>query len=124
MSREPRLSAIPSHHKLAWPTLLVMRELGRPVNNTEVLEGVAKLLDLGPELVAEPLGRGKRTRLEYKLSWARTLLKGMGAIEKVEPAVWAVTNGGQGVTEADISEVTKSMLAKLTSDKRHRPTER
>lgn len=108
---------VPSHHRLAWPALQVMKQVGRPVHNSEVLDAVARLLQLSPEVVARPLGRGSRTQLEYKLSWSRTLLKGLGAIEKVEPAVWAVTERGQEITEADVAEVTKSMLARLTTDR-------
>ena len=117
MDEAKSAEVLPSHHRLAWPTLFVMREFRRPVHNSEVLEAVARLLKLSPELVSEPLGRGRRTRLEYKLSWARTLLKGMGAIEKIEPATWAVTECGQTVIEADIAEVTRSMLARLTYDR-------
>lgn len=105
---------LPSHHRLAWPTLTVMKRLGRPAHNSEILAEVATLLNLSPEMVAQPLGRGRRTRLEYKLSWSRTLLKGIGAIEKVEPAVWAVTERGQHITEEEVAQVTAAMLDKLT----------
>jgi hypothetical protein len=117
VAREMPGAKLPSHHRLAWPTLLVMREFGRPVHNSEILQGVARKLQLSPELVSEPLGKGKRTRLEYKLSWARTLLKGIGAVELVEPAVWRVTSRGEVVTEADIALASQSMLAHLTSNR-------
>lgn len=117
MEQDASPAKLPSHHRLAWPTLLVMREFGRPAHNSEVLQGVARHLQLSSELVAEPMGQGSRTRLEYKLSWARTLLKGIGAVEIVEPAVWRVTKRGETVTEADISDATQSMLARLTADR-------
>lgn len=108
---------LPSHHRLAWPTLVVMKELDRPAHNSEILDRVARLLQLSPEQIAEPLGKGQggRTRLEYKLSWVRTLLKGIGAIERVKPAVWAVTKRGKAVTETEIANETASMLSRVTS---------
>lgn len=111
-----RYEKLPSHHRLAWPTLLVMKEVDRPVHNSEVVQLVAEALSLSPELVEQPLGqgRGRRTRLEYKLSWARTLLKGLGAIELVHPAVWVITERGKLLQESDVTQATDEMLSQLT----------
>lgn len=93
-----------------------MKEVNRPVHNSEVVQRVAEALSLSPQLVEQPLGqgRGRRTRFEYKLSWARTLLKGLGAIELVQPAVWVITESGKLLQESDVTQATDEMLSQLT----------
>ena len=60
----------------------------------------------------------QRTKLDYRLAWARTMLKGMGAMENDAPAHWVVTAHGRSVTEDDIRAVANGMLAKLSANQR------
>jgi hypothetical protein len=65
------------------------------------------------ELKRSPRGTGSRTLLDYKLGWSRTILKNMGAVQKVAPATWLATDNGRQATEADVEEYYKAMLGRL-----------
>ncbi|NME81510.1 winged helix-turn-helix domain-containing protein [Rhodococcus sp. 105337] len=100
----------PSHHHMAWPTLVVMKRLDRPITNKEANQLVAAELGLSPEQVALRRGNTSRTVLDYRLAWSRTLLRGIGAIENVGPALWVITERGRLVTEEDVAAVSAAML--------------
>ena len=47
-------------------------------------------------------GDGPRTEIEYRLAWARTHLKGMGALNNSERGVWSTTEAGRAMTPEDV----------------------
>src|SRR5689334_22203119 len=107
MDEELERRRFPSHAQLAWPTLVVMKRLGRPVTNQEAVDLVAREVHLTPEQVRITRGRrGSRTLLDYRLAWSRTLLKGIGAIENLGPCLWKVTAIGENIQESDIKAAT------------------
>lgn len=59
-----------------------------------------------------------RTLLDYRLAWARTMLKGMGAIINDAPAHWVVTDKGRLTTEADIRAEADRMISNIGSGQR------
>jgi restriction system protein len=110
---------MPTHTAMAWPTLLVLREAGHEMTNAEIVAAVADRLDLTPAQRTLPrTERSQRTLLDYRLAWARTLLKNVGAIVNEHPARWTVTEAGQVTTEADIQTYVEQMLQRSTT----RPT--
>jgi restriction system protein len=111
---------MPSHAMMAWPALLAMRRSDDPSTNAEVLEAVAD--DLALDGAQRTLARGKsrRTVLDYRLAWSRTLLRTIGAIENVGPGLWAVTEAGQRTTEADVEAYVGKMLANLAEHNRNK----
>ena len=115
MVKDRGVPTLPSHVRLAWPTLQVMKRLNRPAKNAEVARLVAKEIRLTPEQISILSGSGSRTLLEYRLCWSRTFLKTMGAIAKIGPAEWAVTKDGCTVTEVDIDAASKQLLHNLKS---------
>ncbi|WP_037204741.1 winged helix-turn-helix domain-containing protein [Rhodococcus opacus] len=111
---------LPSHHHMAWPTLVVMKRLDRPVTNKEANQLVAAELGLSPDQVALRRGNTSRTVLDYRLAWSRTLLRGIGAIENVGPALWVITERGRLVTEEDVAAVSATMLREFVERQAHR----
>lgn len=110
MADQDKTPNLPSHHHMAWPMLVVMKRLDRPVTNKESNQLVAGELGLSPAQVALTRGNTSRTVLDYRLAWARTLLRGMGAINNVGPALWVITERGHLVTEEDVAAVSATML--------------
>ncbi|MGW5286055.1 winged helix-turn-helix domain-containing protein [Rhodococcus pyridinivorans] len=104
---------LPSHHHMAWPTLVIMKRLNRPVTNRELNHLIATELGLSDAQVSLKRGTTSRTVLDYRLAWSRTLLRGMGAIEKVAPALWVITDKGRLVSEKDVTAVSNTMLRKF-----------
>jgi len=111
-----RLVDMPTHTAMAWPTLLVLREAGREMSNAEIVAAVADRLGLTHDQRTLPrTERSRRTLLDYRLAWSRTLLKQLGAIFNEQPARWTVTAIGRTVTEEDIRAHVDRMLGVLTA---------
>lgn len=111
---------LPSHVAMAWPTLCAIKRAGGSASNTEIMEEVAADLHLTEEQQALLCGRGSRTLLDYRLAWARTFLKHMGAIVNDAPCQWSITESGREATSEDIQHVARTMLAKLVEYDRNR----
>jgi hypothetical protein len=116
-----RTKQLPSHVVMAWPTLRAIKRAGGSASNAEILEAVAVDLNLTDEQRAVLRGRGgTRTLLEYRLAWARTFLKNMGAIAYDAPCQWSITEIGQETTPEDIENFKKKMLDKLAEYSRNK----
>jgi restriction system protein len=93
---------IPSVGELLWPTLQAVREIGDSGTIEEIVEKVIELEGFTEEQQAVPHGKGSRTKLEYRLAWARTCLKGMGVLDNSERGVWSTTEAGRAMTPEDV----------------------
>jgi restriction system protein len=61
------------------------------------------------EQQAVPHGEdGRMSEVEYRLHWARTHLKGVGALENSARGVWAVTDHGRSMSEAEMRAAAKA----------------
>jgi restriction system protein len=79
---------VPSYSDLLWPTLRAVREMGDSGTIGEIVEKVIESEGFTDEQQGVPHGDGPRTEIEYRLAWARTYLKGMGALDGV-PVKWS-----------------------------------
>jgi len=85
---------IPPYNELLWPTLVAVRQLGGRARIEEVDELVAALEEFSDEQMAFLHKDGPQTEFEYRLAWARTYLKGMGALDNPERGIWVTTAPG------------------------------
>ncbi|HLB20985.1 MAG TPA: restriction endonuclease [Solirubrobacteraceae bacterium] len=97
---EPR---VPSYRELLWPTLRAVREIGDSGRIEEIVEKVMQNESFTEEQQAVLHGDGRATELEYRLAWARTYLKGMGALNNSERGVWSTTELGRTLTPEDVA---------------------
>jgi len=72
------------------PTLKALKKLGGSGAVIEIEEEVAQILNLSEEAVNE-IHRESRTKLSYRLAWARNYLKRYGLIDNSSRGVWALT---------------------------------
>jgi restriction system protein len=84
-------SELPSNAELASSVVSAIRALGGFATNEQIRQEVIRSLDLSPDLVAE-VHSGGRTRLEYKLAWARTIAKQRRLIESSGRMAWKLIN--------------------------------
>ena len=87
---------------LIWPTLKAIKALGGSGSNREINQKVIELESYSEEIQNKPHANGSQTELEYKLAWARTMLKGYGALENIGHNVWRITSLGENLTESDV----------------------
>ena len=98
-------SRVPQAREMLNPTLSAIRNLGDSARNDEITEQVIGLMNI-PESVAEiPHKDGGRSQLEYRLAWARTLLKAYGVIDNSQRGVWRLTSAGLKTQLVDPSVV-------------------
>jgi Mrr N-terminal domain len=73
---------VPTVNDLLWPTLSAVLELGGSGTNEEINEKILEREDFTEEQQAVLHGDGPKTEIIYRLFWARTDLKGMGAVAR------------------------------------------
>ncbi len=86
---------VPTYDGLFNPLLRAMRELGGSASVSEQEDKVVELLGLSDEEAAE-IHRGNRTKLSYRLAWARNYLKRAGLLDNSARGVWALTAKRKG----------------------------
>lgn len=102
---------VPSQRRLLWVALEAVRALGGSGRIGEIDE---KAIELGKFTEAQQAvihGAGPRTELEYRLAWARTRLKAVGALENSTRGVWSVTDLGRSLNSAELDRLDRARRA-------------
>jgi len=86
------------------PTIEALRALGGSGTFQEVNEKVIDLEGYTDEQLAVLHGDGEKSEIEYRLAWARTNLKNLGAVTNSSRGVWALTEYGREATESELIE--------------------
>jgi hypothetical protein len=81
---------LPSETLLIDALLRGLQRIGRPASIEEQEREVAQVLNLSEADLSE-IHEGTRTKLSYRLAWARTYLKSLGLVRPVDRAVWELT---------------------------------
>lgn len=83
---------IPNYAELIENTFLALKQLGGSGKNDEINSQVAAIMNLSEEVLSVPhLNSSSLSEVNYRLAWARTLLKNYGAVENSARSVWAIT---------------------------------
>jgi restriction system protein len=97
---------VPTYDGLFNPLLRAMRELGGSASVSEQEDKVVELLGLSDEEAAE-IHRGNRTKLSYRLAWARNYLKRAGLLDNSARGVWALTAKGKAADNVDPKAINR-----------------
>lgn len=111
---------VPTHADLLWPTLQGVKEIGGSGTIDEINEHVIEREGFTEEQQAVLHNEGPRTKIEYRLAWARTYLKGMGALDNSERGVWSITDPGRQFDEGDVARLHREYLVTLRAARRER----
>ena len=103
----------PTQLELVEPLFAILVELGGSATIDEIRDHIIQKLKLSDEVVDEPHkgSASQQTELEYQLAWARTRLKGLGAIINSKRGVWMITPEYTGRTSVTREEVTEHIKA-------------
>lgn len=99
---------IPKYDGLFNPLLQAMHSLGGSASISEQEDSVAAILKLTDAEVSE-IHKGNRTKLSYRLAWARNYLKRYGVLDNSARGVWALTTEGQKIQSLDTNVVKKTV---------------
>lgn len=109
---------VPSYDKLLWPTLRAVRALGHSARIDEMVEKVVEQEGFTEEQVAVLHRDGPRSEVEYRVAWARTYLKGMGALDNPQRGVWVTTERGKELAEDEIEPLRQGYIQKLRKQRK------
>jgi len=109
---------IPQYHELMWPALQVTKALGGSATVREMNERVVESQGFSEEQQDVPHGEGRMSELEYRLHWARTHLKGIGALENSSRGVWAITEHGRSIGQKEMQVETKKWRDQLRTSRK------
>lgn len=98
--------AVPTNDELFNPLLKALHELGGSASVAEMEEKVALILNLSEE-DANEIHRGNRTKLNYRLAWARNYLKRFGLLENSTRGVWSLTPEGTKTVKVNKDQVNR-----------------
>ena len=106
----------PDHLELIVPTIKALKEMGGTATPAEITNKVIELEKYPEEIQTEPQkGDGYRTKLEYRLAWARTYMKKfLNAVEDKSRGLWSLTADG---LKLDISD-PKKIIELATENKK------
>lgn len=106
------MARMPQVEDLLWPALVAIRGLGGSATISELDQKVMELQSYDEDIQSVVHGEdGRQTELEYRLAWARTYLRGIGAITNSARGVWSVTERGRTVSEAEVLAAAKAWRA-------------
>ena len=112
---------IPTQRQLMWPALQAMRKLGGSAHIAEISEQVAEQERFSEELMGIMHGRSSQSEIDYRLAWARTRLREIGAVVNSSRGVWALTELGRTITEQRMANMDKERRKLRSSSKKPKP---
>lgn len=96
---------IPPYTEMMWPVLLALKDLGDSGANQEIEDRAIEILGLTDVQVATLHSDGPQTEVRYRMAWARTYLKKVGALENSVKGVWSLTDCGQTMSKVEVKGV-------------------
>lgn len=98
------------------PTLLALHNLGGSGSISEIEEEVSTILNLTEEQINE-IHRGSKTKLSYRLAWARNYLKRVELLSNSSRGVWALTTKGLETRSVDKENVKRKVAAEIRKER-------
>lgn len=107
---------VPSHVKMIAPVFQALKELGGSGTTLEIYEKVITIMSLDQKTLEEPQKAGEpRTKVQYRLAWARTYLKNYGAIQQSSRGIWTIAAAFSKVSFIDGNEVNEFVHKKAAN---------
>jgi restriction system protein len=113
MSSERGAAKVPQYNEFFWPVVQALKETGGSASIAEMYERVVADMRLSEEVLAVPHGDGTTSEVEYRLAWARTYLKKVGAVDNSERGIWALTGKGRAFTAKDAAQVVRQVRSQF-----------
>jgi len=109
---------VPSYDDLVYPTIQALIALGGSGSNEEIVEKVIELERYPDDIEEVRNARGTMSLIAYRLAWARTYLKKVGALENSTRGVWTLTHTGKSMSAEDCKRVPNLVKKAYIDSKR------
>jgi restriction system protein len=100
-----------------WPALKAMKALGGSATHGELLDKIIELEQI-PEAIQNVMHTESQTKLSYNLAWAKTYLGKYCALENPSHGVWAITEKGKALTEAEVRQIPSEVRKQYKGKKK------
>ena len=101
---------IPTPRDLMYSTLIAVRDLGGAATRSEMVEKVPEIAGISDEQLAvvfpEDSKHQGKSKVLYRIQWAYTYLKKIGALDNSQRGVWSITQTGLPSLQMDNAEAT------------------
>ena len=112
--------SVPTHLELHWSTLQAIEEIGGSGTIEEIDQKVIEREGFTEEQQSVLSADGRQSKIEYRLAWARTYLKGIGALDNSARGVWALTDEGRAMEESTLKPLVKEYRSSQQAARRER----
>jgi restriction system protein len=102
---------VPPYDKMLWPTLQAIKELGNSGSNQEIEDKAIEIAEYTDAQLGALHGEGPQTEIRYRMAWARTYLKAVGALENSSRGIWSITDYGESLKEVDMAGIPARVRA-------------
>ena len=110
---------MPRAANLMWPTLRALERLGGSASNRELDDRVSTDLGLADAMLDVMHGDGPQTEFSNRCGWARTRLRGIGAVDNSARGVWTITEAGRRIGSAEeVRELARRQRREYRGDPR------
>lgn len=110
-------SQVPKFADIMFPCLNALKSLGGSGTNEEILDRICELEKIPDDVQRVQGSNHGQTLLGYRLAWARSFLKKVGAVQNTDRGVWAITEKGQSLTEPECKKIPAA-VRKMENGKR------
>ena len=119
MTKQLSRSDVPTYDRLIYSTIKALKVLGGSGTNDEIFDSVISVENFPAELVEIKHKDERLSLLEYRLAWARTYLKKVGAIGNSERGVWNLTDQGKTISEAECLEIPSKVRKNYAGNRKN-----
>mgnify|MGYP003947011657 CR=1 FL=1 len=117
----PIIADIPSYDTFMWPIIERMKVHGRSMTNAEMDDDLASYMGFTDEQRSLEHGTTGRSEVEYRMAWARTYLKKIGALTNSGRAVWTLTPRGASMTKEEVDAGPREVRGQYAERRAARP---
>jgi restriction system protein len=117
-------SKVPKYHQLIYPTLKALKALGGSGTNEEILDKVCELEQFPAEIEQVPHSDNRQTEINYRLAWARTYLKRVGAVDNSQHGIWTLTEKGASLTPDDCKKIPAEVRKMVAADRKNKSVDK
>ncbi|HMR17678.1 MAG TPA: restriction endonuclease [Sphingobacterium sp.] len=115
MARKKQSNGVPTFDKMLIPTLQALKSLGGSGSIEEINEHVYEILNFDDETLAIPHKENdSRSKVDYRLAWARTYLKKYGLIENSSRGVWALIDNDISISGLQANKIVRFVREKAS----------
>jgi restriction system protein len=106
---------IPKWNEMFGPTISALIALGGSGTIQEINETAIEQQAYSDAQLAVMHGDGEKSEIEYRLAWARTNLKNLGAMTNSSRGVWVLTEYGRNASEAELKQKDREWRKELAN---------